>query len=207
MFPAPPPTSEAPPDYAAWLAALKARIHQERLRVVLASNAAMMRLYWDIGHSILDKQSAQGWGSRVIDRLATDLREAFPEMKGFSPRNLKYMRAFAAAWPDLGIVQRSVAQLSWRHNLTLLEKLPALTIGFGMPRKRSGTAGHTTSWLSKSKPRPTGGRAKHRPTSWPHCRHRIQTWQRKFSGNAFQTKGCFLVWRHSLDLSKGHVGP
>jgi predicted nuclease of restriction endonuclease-like (RecB) superfamily len=123
MFPVPPPASDAPPDYAAWLADLKARIQQQRLRVVLASNAVMVLLYWDIGRSILDKQDVQGWGSRVIDRLAADLREAFPEMKGFSPRNLKYMRAFAAAWPDLEIVQQSVAQLSWRHNLALLEKL------------------------------------------------------------------------------------
>lgn len=123
MFPVPPPASDAPPDYAAWLADLKARIQQQRLHVVLASNAVMVLLYWDIGRSILDKQDVQGWGSRVIDRLAADLREAFPEMKGFSPRNLKYMRAFAAAWPDPEIVQQSVAQLSWRHNLALLEKL------------------------------------------------------------------------------------
>jgi len=123
MFPVPPPASNAPPDYAAWFADLKSRIHQERLRVVLASNAVMVMLYWDLGSSILEKQSAQGWGSRVIDRLSTDLREAFPEMKGFSPRNLKYMRAFAAAWPDRQIVQASLAQLSWYHHLALLEKL------------------------------------------------------------------------------------
>lgn len=123
MFPAPPPTSETPSDYAAWLADLKTRIQQERLRVVLASNAVMVLLYWDIGRSILDKQTDQGWGSRVIDRLAADLRDAFPEMKGFSPRNLKYMRAFAAAWPEREIVQHTVAQLSWRQNLALIEKL------------------------------------------------------------------------------------
>jgi DUF1016 N-terminal domain len=83
MFPVPPPASETPTDYASWLADLKARIRQERLRVVLASNAVMVLLYWNIGRSILDKQAHQGWGSRVIDRLAGDLREAFPEMKGF----------------------------------------------------------------------------------------------------------------------------
>lgn len=123
MFPVPPPASDTPPDYAAWLADLKARIHQERLRVVLASNAVMVLLYWDLGRSILEKQADQGWGSRVIDRLAADLREAFPEMKGFSPRNLKYMRAFAAAWPDRQIVQASLAQLPWYHHIALLEKL------------------------------------------------------------------------------------
>ena len=119
----PPPAGEAPADYAVWLADLKARIRQERLRVVLAGNAVMVLLYWDIGHSILDKQAAQGWGSRVIDRLAADLREAFPEMKGFSPRNLKCMRAFAAAWPEREIVQASLAQLTWYHHIALLEKL------------------------------------------------------------------------------------
>ena len=123
MFPVPAPAGDMPVDYAAWLADLKSRIHRERLRVVLASNAVMVLLYWDIGRSILDKQANQGWGSRVIDRLAGDLREAFPEMKGFSPRNLKYMRAFAAAWPEREIVQRTVAQLSWRQNLALIEKL------------------------------------------------------------------------------------
>ena len=123
MFPVPPPASEVPPDYAAWLGDLKSRIRQERLRVVLVSNAVMVLLYWDIGQSILEKQANQGWGSRVIDRLSADLREDFPEMKGFSPRNLKYMRAFAAAWPDRQIVQHTVAQLSWRQNLALIEKL------------------------------------------------------------------------------------
>ena len=123
MFPVPPPTFDAPPDYAAWLTDLKARIRLERLRVVLASNAAMVLLYWDIGRSILDKQADQGWGSRIIDRLAADLREAFPDMRGFSPRNLKYMRAFAAAWPDVAIVQESLAQLTWYHHIALLEKL------------------------------------------------------------------------------------
>ena len=123
MFPVSLPVSEAPQEYAAWHAGLKARIHQERLRVVLASNAVMVLLYWDIGHSILEKQAGQGWGSRVIDRLAADLREAFPEMKGFSPRNLKYMRAFAAAWPEREIVQAPLAQLTWYHHIALLEKL------------------------------------------------------------------------------------
>lgn len=123
MFPVAPSMDELPKDYADWLAELKTRIHKERLRVVLASNAVMMLLYWDIGRRILNKQSDQGWGSRIIDRLAADLRQAFPEMRGFSPRNLKYMRSFAAAWSDRSIVQRVVAQLPWRQNIALLEKL------------------------------------------------------------------------------------
>jgi predicted nuclease of restriction endonuclease-like (RecB) superfamily len=112
-----------PGDYAETLAEIKERIQQERLRVVLAANSAMMLLYWDIGRLILDRQERAGWGAKIIDRLSADLRAANPEMQGLSPRNLKYMRAFAAAWPDRAIVQRVVAQLPWRQNLALLERL------------------------------------------------------------------------------------
>ena len=70
-----------------------------------------MLLYWQIGQDILIRQAQQGWGTKVIDRLAQDLRAAFPYMKGFSPRNLKYMRAFAEAWPDAEFVQQAAAQL------------------------------------------------------------------------------------------------
>ena len=83
----------------------------------------MILLYWDIGRAILAKQQVQGWGARVIDRLSHDLKTAFPAMSGFSPCNLKYMRLFASAWPDRMVVQRTVAQLPWRSNLALLEKL------------------------------------------------------------------------------------
>lgn len=83
-----------------------------------------MLLYWQIGHDILARQAEQGWGAKVIERLAEDLRLAFPDMKGFSPRNLKYMRAFALAWPDEAIVQEALAQLPWYHHLALLDKLP-----------------------------------------------------------------------------------
>lgn len=123
MFPVAAPIVEMPEDYPTWLADLKHRIQTERLRIVISSNAAMVLLYWDIGHRTLEKQKAQGWGAKIIDRLSFDLREQFPEMKGFSPRNLKYMRAFAAAWPKREIVQEVLAQLTWYHNLVLLEKI------------------------------------------------------------------------------------
>ncbi|MDE2140811.1 MAG: DUF1016 family protein [Elusimicrobia bacterium] len=122
-FPAALPASEMPGGYAEMLSALKRRIGQERQRVVFSANVAMVALYWDIGRAILERQDRKGWGSKVIDRLSHDLHEAYPEMKGFSPRNLKYMRAFAAAWPDATIVQRVVARLPWRQNIALLERL------------------------------------------------------------------------------------
>lgn len=122
LFPAAPPRSELPRDYAEALREIKRRIRQERLKVVLAANSAMVLLYWDIGRMILDRQDRAGWGAKVIDRLGHDLREAFPDMKGFSPRNLKYMRAFAAAWPERPIVQEALAQIPWYHHIALLEK-------------------------------------------------------------------------------------
>jgi predicted nuclease of restriction endonuclease-like (RecB) superfamily len=103
--------NEPPEGYGAWLADLKTRIHTARQRAMFEVNRELVTLYWQIGRDILDRQAAQGWGARVIDRLANDLRSAFPEMKGFSPRNLKYMRAFAEAWPEGEIVQQPVAQL------------------------------------------------------------------------------------------------
>jgi predicted nuclease of restriction endonuclease-like (RecB) superfamily len=112
-----------PTDYLATLSAIKCRIREKRLQVVTAANAAMIQLYWDVGRLILDRQHSAGWGAKVIDRLSADLRDAYPDMQGFSPRNLKYMRAFAAAWPDARIVQRLVAQLPWSQNITLLERL------------------------------------------------------------------------------------
>jgi predicted nuclease of restriction endonuclease-like (RecB) superfamily len=120
------PVNPTPPPqgYAEWLAELKTRIHTAQQRATLAVNRELVLLYWQIGHDILARQAEQGWGTKVIDRLAKDLRAAFPDMKGFSPRNLKYMRAFADAWPDGEFVQAVLAQLPWYHQLALLDKLP-----------------------------------------------------------------------------------
>jgi predicted nuclease of restriction endonuclease-like (RecB) superfamily len=115
----------APPEgYADWLADLKGRIHSAQQRATLAVNRELVLLYWQIGRDILARQAQAGWGAKVIDRLAHDLRTEFPGMMGFSPRNLKYMRAFAEGWPDAQFVQQAVAQLPWGHNLVLLDKLP-----------------------------------------------------------------------------------
>ena len=116
--------TEPPAGYAAWLTELKIRIHTAQQRATLVVNRELVLLYWQIGRDILARQAEQGWGAKVIERLAEDLRLAFPEMKGFSPRNLKYMRAFAQAWPDEAIVQEALAQLPWYHHLALLDKLP-----------------------------------------------------------------------------------
>lgn len=113
----------APEGYANWLGELKNRIHSAQQRAALAVNRELVLLYWQIGRDILQRQAEQGWGAKVIERLAHDLRTAFPDMKGFSRANLMYMRSFADAWPDAAIVQQAVGQLPWGHNLVLLAKL------------------------------------------------------------------------------------
>jgi predicted nuclease of restriction endonuclease-like (RecB) superfamily len=112
-----------PEGYADWLADLKGRIHSAQQRATLAVNRELIQMYWQIGRDILVRQADQGWGAKVIERLAQDLRTAFPEMKGFSRANLMYMRAFAEAWPDAEILQQAVGQLPWGHNLVLLTRL------------------------------------------------------------------------------------
>ena len=100
-----------PAGYSKLLGELKQRIQAAQLRASLAVNRELVFLYWQIGRDILARQERENWGAKVIDRLAGDLKAAFPEMKGVSPRNLKYMRAFAEAWPEEAIVQQLVAQI------------------------------------------------------------------------------------------------
>jgi predicted nuclease of restriction endonuclease-like (RecB) superfamily len=113
-------------SYADFLADLKKRIRAAQVRAVLSVNRELVLLYWQIGRDILDRQERESWGSKVIDRLAVDLKRAFPEMKGFSPRNLKYMRRFAEVWTDPEFVQQVAALLPWFHNCVLLDKLAGL---------------------------------------------------------------------------------
>ncbi|MCB9763723.1 MAG: DUF1016 domain-containing protein [Alphaproteobacteria bacterium] len=110
-------------DYHALVTALKSRVQAAQLRASLSVNRELILLYWSIGRDILERQETLGWGAKVIDRLSRDLRRAFPEMKGFSTRNLKYMRAFAEAWPDQDFVQQLAAQIPWFHNVAILEKV------------------------------------------------------------------------------------
>lgn len=121
------------------LSNLKDRIRQARLKAALTVNAQLLAIYWEVGKTILEQQSAEGWGAKIIDRLSADLRTEFPDMKGLSVRNLKYMRAFAEAYPDFAIVQGQLAQirtssespivqvplaqLTWYHHITLLDKV------------------------------------------------------------------------------------
>jgi len=113
-------------DYQHFLTALKTQIQHAQQRASLAVNQELLKLYWQIGHDILQRQQQLGWGSKVIEQLAADLRKAFPELKGFSRSNLLYMRSFAENWPNFesdAIVQQAVGQIPWGHNIVLLGKL------------------------------------------------------------------------------------
>jgi predicted nuclease of restriction endonuclease-like (RecB) superfamily len=114
---------DLPVDYAAFVDEIKDRIRSAQVRAVVAVNRELVLLYWQIGQGILTRQRQQGWGAKVIDRLASDLHHAFPDLKGFSARNLKYMRALVEAFPDESFVQQAVAQLPWGHLTNLLVKV------------------------------------------------------------------------------------
>lgn len=119
--------SGLPADYPKFLDEVKSRIASAQTRATLAVNSELIRLYWEIGREILERERRAGWGAKVIDTLAADLRRAFPDMTGMSRSNLHYMRSFAAAWPCDGgseeIVQQPVGRLLWGQNIALLSKL------------------------------------------------------------------------------------
>ncbi|MGD0452554.1 MAG: DUF1016 N-terminal domain-containing protein [Solirubrobacteraceae bacterium] len=118
---------QLPADYPRFLAEIKARIAAARTRAALAVNSELIRLYWEIGHEILESEDRQGWGAKVVDRLAADLRRELPDITGFSPRNLRYMREFARAWSmcttSEEMLQQPAARLPWGHHMVLLDKI------------------------------------------------------------------------------------
>jgi predicted nuclease of restriction endonuclease-like (RecB) superfamily len=91
---------QSAPGYAALLKNIEERVRTAQVRAALAVNRELILLYWSIGRDILVRQEAEGWGTKVIERLAKDLGAEFPGVEGFSPRSLKYMRTFAGEWPS-----------------------------------------------------------------------------------------------------------
>jgi predicted nuclease of restriction endonuclease-like (RecB) superfamily len=130
-----------PLNYQDVVAGLKEKIRTARLKVAVTANNELLKIFWEIGATIISEQKREKWGAKVVDRLAADLKMEFPDFKGLSVRNLKYMKAFAEAWPDFGIVQvrpaqldatdnqqntimqAPLAQLTWYHHTTLLDKI------------------------------------------------------------------------------------
>jgi predicted nuclease of restriction endonuclease-like (RecB) superfamily len=113
--------------YSSLLSEIKSRIRTAQIKATLAANAEMIVLYWDIGKMILQRQQLQGWSARVIPKLANDLKNELPELKGFSERNLSRMLAFHREYPDESILPQPVAKLihaiPWGHHIILIEKV------------------------------------------------------------------------------------
>lgn len=110
-------------EYATFFDFLKKHVIEARYKAARTINRELILLYHHIGTEILKKQADQGWGAKIIDRLSHDLSSTFPEMKGFSSRNLKYMRLFAETYQDVKFVQQVAAQLPWFHIVTILDKI------------------------------------------------------------------------------------
>jgi predicted nuclease of restriction endonuclease-like (RecB) superfamily len=129
-----------PLDYQAYLAQLKERIRSAQAKAALAVNRELILLYWQIGRDILQQQAQQGWGAKVINQLASDLKQEFPEIKGFSRTNLLYMRAFAEAYGDEQIVQQLVGRIPWGHNVRILDqvKTPAERLWYAQQTIENG---------------------------------------------------------------------
>jgi predicted nuclease of restriction endonuclease-like (RecB) superfamily len=112
-------------EYSKLLNDLKKKVASSQTKAVLAVNKELVLLYWNIGKKILENQNNAGWGAKIIDLLSIDLSKSFPEIKGFSVRNLKYMRSFAEAYSETSIVQQLVAQIPWGHIVRLLDLVKA----------------------------------------------------------------------------------
>lgn len=123
QFPSTPARSTMPEWYPDLLESVSDRVTAGTQRAVAAINRELVTTYWVIGKDILERQTLEGWGSRVIDRLAVDLKQRFPGMRGFSARNLRYMHTFASTWSKDSIWQTESAQLSWSHFVLLADKV------------------------------------------------------------------------------------
>lgn len=112
-------------NYQEFFSGLKEKVRQAQIKAAVSVNKELILLYWQIGKDILERQKKEEWGAinEVIKQLAFDLKREFPEMKGFSARNLQYMRSLAENYTDLRIVQQVVAQIPWGHNCVILDKI------------------------------------------------------------------------------------
>jgi len=157
------PVAQLPSGYAELLEGLKKRIREARVKANLSVNRELVLFYWEIGKVILQRQSREGWGTKIIERLSRDLRREFPTMRGFSRANLFYMRAFAAAYPNQVIVQQVVGQLPWGHNVVLTTKLKDVTLREWINRWASPSTNCFREMCEIRCHRPSSGRR-----SWSH---------------------------------------
>lgn len=126
-------------DYKVWIIDLKTRLRAVQLKAAVSVNSALLEFYWELGADIVEKQKNSTWGSGFLQQLNQDLMAEFPEMKGLSYRNLKYIRQwYQFYFEDSAIGQQAVAQLEnpslseiiqipWGHNLAIVSKCQSKT--------------------------------------------------------------------------------
>ncbi len=112
-----------PAGYGEFLAGLKVRIRSAQIKAGVSVNREMIKLYWELGRQISERQSQNGWGSSVVERLSKDLHKEFPDIKGFSERNLWNMKGFFDSYKDQEFLQQLVAEIPWGHNLVLMSSV------------------------------------------------------------------------------------
>ena len=111
------------PAYFDFIQDIKNRVQSAQIKAAVSVNQELLRLYWDMGAKIVEKQKQTAWGDGFLKQMSHDLQDDFPDMKGFSLRNLKYMRQWYSFWSDALIGQQAVAQIPWGHNLVILSKI------------------------------------------------------------------------------------
>jgi hypothetical protein len=169
---------ELPDRYDAFLQELKERIRSAQVRAALSINRELVLLYWGIGGDILDRQKSEGWGAKVVDRLARDLLQAFPGMTGFGARNLKYMRAFAERIPSSNLCNRSLHNCPGDTMFGFSKWSKPRRNGNGISGRLSRVAGRGTSLSIRLRVTFTAGRAGRSRTFSERSRLRNQNWLR-----------------------------
>ena len=172
---------QLPSGYHELLQELKGRIRAAQVQAAFAVNRELILLYWSIGRDLSQRFAAEEWGGKIIDRLARDLQTEFPGVEGFSPRNLRYMRSLAEAWPDEEILQQLVAKLPWSHNVRVLDRIKDRPRESGTFAPPSNTAGVGMSWSCRSRAVCMRGKGRPSPTSRVRCLPLTRTWRSRSS--------------------------
>lgn len=110
-------------NYADFLSSIKERLRTAQIRAAQAANTELVQFYWQLGKDLIEKQKAFKWGQGFLGQFSHDMRQAFPEMQGFSITNLERMRKFATYYPNLSIPAQAVPNLPWGHIVTLMQKI------------------------------------------------------------------------------------
>ncbi len=110
-------------NYKDFLSGIKDRLRTAQIRAALAANSELIKFYWQLGADLIEKQKAYKWGEHFLEQFSHDMRQAFPEMQGFSKRNLEHMRRFASFYPNLNFAKQPVSQLPWGHIVRLMQMI------------------------------------------------------------------------------------